>query len=91
MDTLQYTMMTLLAFNSGDPVINIEKVARHHFEQSPEAFLKKIAAKQLLIPVTHMEPDNRKGRKGVHVFDLAKHIESQAELARTQVEKYRFT
>ncbi|MBB06513.1 MAG: hypothetical protein CML03_13555 [Pseudooceanicola sp.] len=91
MDTLQYTMLTLLAFNDGDPLIDISKVAQHHFDQSTEAFMKKVETKKLLLPVTWMEPDNRKSRRAVHVFDLAKHIEAQASLARETVKKYKLT
>ncbi|MEC7792827.1 MAG: pyocin activator PrtN family protein [Pseudomonadota bacterium] len=81
--------MTLLAFNDGDPLIDIAVVSQHHFGQSPEAFMKKVETKKLLLPVTSMEPDNRKSRRGVHVFDLAQYIEAQANIAREELKAYK--
>ncbi|EAQ04649.1 hypothetical protein OB2597_05185 [Pseudooceanicola batsensis HTCC2597] len=82
MNLLPYTLMTILAFNEGDPLVDLERIATHYFDTSVEKFMRKVRKGDIPLPIMEMEPGNRKSRKGVLVTDLANYLHDRAEEAR---------
>ncbi|MDO5756193.1 MAG: pyocin activator PrtN family protein [Rhodobacterales bacterium] len=82
MNLLPYTLMTILAFNEGDPLVDLEKIAIHYFNTAVERFMRKVRNGEISLPITEMEPGNRRSRKGVLVTDLANYLHERAEEAR---------
>jgi hypothetical protein len=56
MNLLPYTLMTIIAFNEGDPLVDLEKIVSHYFNTSVGNFMRKIRNGEISLPITEMEP-----------------------------------
>jgi len=80
------TLWMLLGKYEGQPVISDEVVARDHFGLDRRVFLRKVDDGSIALPLVRME-ESQKGRKGVHVRDLANYIDQKRADARAHQEK----
>ena len=77
------TPFLLAAQYDGIAVIPVDFVARDYFGMSTEAFVRKVNAGDIAIPLVRMEA-SKKAAKGVHLQDLAAYIDERAEAARKE-------
>jgi hypothetical protein len=75
------TEFLLMAQYDGRAVIPIDVVCRDYFSHlTPAKFLRKQAAGDIGIPLLRIEA-SQKGARGIHLTDLAAHIDSRREAA----------
>lgn len=71
------TFFLLMAQYNGKAVIPLEDVCRDYFMHlTPEMFQRKVLAGQIQIPLMRIEC-SQKSAKGIHLSDLAAHIDKQ--------------
>lgn len=81
------TAFILMAQYDGKAVIPVDDVVRDYFAPLTVAkFLEKTLAGQIRLPVVRMY-DSQKAAKGVHIEDLAKYLDRQAEAARKETDQ----
>ena len=81
------TAWLLMAQYEGMAVIPIERVAIDHFGVDSGGlprFLRKLEAGEIPLPVTRMER-SQKGRRGVHLLDLAAYIDARREAGQKEL------
>ena len=79
------TAFLLMAQYDAQVIIPVATVCRDYFPHlTPQQFLRKINAGELALPLVRMDVDSQKGAKGVHLPDLAAHIDQRAEAARRE-------
>lgn len=79
------TAFMLLARYDGLPIIPIETICADYFSHlTPEKFMRKVALREIDLPVVRMEESKRSAR-GVHVNDLAAFLDRQTEAARREL------
>lgn len=84
------TVTQLLCEQHGKtPLLEIDLVARTYFGLTPEKFLRKISEGDIILPITRMEPDNRKSKKFVAIEDLARYIEQRNKEAKREMASFR--
>lgn len=85
------TDFILMAQYDGLAVVPVDSVCRDYFRHlTVEQFLRKVLAGEIAIPVVRME-GSQKSAKGVHINDLAKYLDKQAEAARKECDQLRRT
>ncbi len=66
----------LLVAQYGTALIPVDRVARDYFGLTTDKFLRKALAGDIGLPIVRMER-SQKGRRGVHVADLAAYLEAR--------------
>ena len=71
------------------PLLEIELVAQEYFRLSVDKFVRKINDGQIALPITRMEPNNRKSKKFIALSDLAQYLEERHKEARKELASFR--
>lgn len=84
------TVTQLLCEQYGaTPLLEIDLVARTYFGLTPDKFLRKVSEGDICLPITRMEPNNRKSKKFIAIADLAHYIEQRNKEARKELASFR--
>lgn len=79
------TAFLLMAQYDGKAIIPIEHVCRDYFSHlTPTKLVRKISAGEIAFPLVRIEA-SQKSAKGVHLTDLARYIDAQADAARREM------
>lgn len=82
------TAWLLAAQYEGQAIIPIEIVARDYFSHLDGPKLaRKINEGEIALPMVRIDPNSQKSARGVHVLDLARWLDKQAEAARQECRK----
>lgn len=73
----------------GKTLLEIDLVATTYFGLSPEKFLRKISEGDIMLPLTRMEPNNRKSKKFIATVDLGHYIKQRNKEARRELASFR--
>ena len=77
-----HTAFFLMAQYNAQAVIPIDIVVRDYFPHlSVDNFIRKVSVGAINIPLIRIEPGTQKSAKGVHVVDLANHIDACRDAA----------
>lgn len=81
------TAFLLMAQYDGRAVIPLDEVCRDYFNHlSPEKLLRKAGTGEIKLPIVRME-SSQKSAKGVHLMDLANHIDARRAAAIKEAEQ----
>jgi hypothetical protein len=81
------TAFILMAQYDGLAVIPVETVCRDYFAPlTIEQFLRKCLSGEIGLPVVRMY-GSQKAAKGIHINDLARYLDQQAERARRECDQ----
>lgn len=81
------TAFMLMAQYGATAVIPVERVCADYFRHmTPAAFVRKIGAGELALPLTRMD-GGPKCAKGVALMDLAAYLDRQMEAARKECQQ----
>jgi hypothetical protein len=76
------TAFLLMAQYNGQAIIPVEWICRDYFRHlTPENFVRKVSTGDINIPLVRMEADSQKCAKGVHLADLADHLDKRRAAA----------
>lgn len=76
------TAFLLMAQYNAQAVIPVGSVVRDYFPHlTVDKFLRKVALGEINIPLVRIEPGSQKAARGVHVTDLAAHIDARRAAA----------
>jgi hypothetical protein len=79
------TALLLMARYDGAAIIPIATVCRDFFPRlAPEKFKRKALAGKIALPIVRMDSSSQKSGLGVHINDLAAHVDKQTEAARKE-------
>lgn len=73
----------------GQTLLEIDLVASTFFRLSSEKVLRKISEGEIMLPLTRMEPNNRKSKKFIATIDLGQYIEERNKEARRELASFR--
>lgn len=75
------TTFILMAQYDGRAIMPQHQVCKDYFTHlTPEMFQRNVLAGQIKIPITRMEV-SQKSARGIHIADLASHLETQRAAA----------
>lgn len=82
------TAFLLMAQYDALAVIPVATVVRDYFPHlSTDKFLRKVATGDINIPLLRIESSSQKAAKGVHLVDLAHHIDERRAAAIKEVKQ----
>ncbi|KQP36360.1 pyocin activator PrtN family protein [Pseudorhodoferax sp. Leaf274] len=82
------TAFLLMAQYNAQAVIPVEAVVRDYFPHlTVPNFVRKVATGDIKIPLTRIESSSQKAARGVHLTDLADHIDARRAAAKKELEQ----
>lgn len=73
---------------NGKAIIPLEDVCQDYFSHlTPTIMLRKICAGEIALPLVRIDVKSQKTAKGIHLQDLADHLDARVRAARKECEQ----